>query len=67
MNDQIEKCVYINFIADNIGKTPDKIIEMFQEGNAMPSDEAKRMGFISEIEEFAAAPGLPIFSITNQT
>lgn len=54
-------------IADNIGKTTDEIINMFQERNTFSSDEAKKIGFISEIEEFVAAPGLPIFSITNQT
>ena len=54
-------------IADNIGTSAKKVFQMFQDRNTFSSAEAMKLGFISKIEEFVASPGLPIFSITNQS
>lgn len=54
-------------IANKIGKEKQEVITMSNERKPYSSEEAKKLGFIQEIEEFVASPGLPIFSITNQS
>lgn len=56
-----------NIIADSIGKTQAEIIQLFDKRITFSSEEALSLGFITSIEEFVARPGVPIFSITNQS
>ena len=53
-------------IGERIGKDKKEILKMFKERKTYSSTDAKTKGFIQEIEEFVAEPGLPIFTITNQ-
>ncbi len=57
----------VEIISSKIGKDPELVTKMFSERKTYSSMEAKSLGFINEIEEFVASPGLPIFSITNQS
>lgn len=54
-------------ISVKIKKKTDVVIKMFNKRKTYSSEEAIKLGFISEIDEFIASPGLPIFSITNQS
>ncbi len=54
-------------IAEKIKKDSGDVLKMFTERRTYSSEDAKDLGFISEIDEFVASPGLPIFSITNQS
>lgn len=53
-------------IAERIGKRTEEVKEMFQERKTYSSTDSKTIGFIEEISEFVAEPGVPIFTITNQ-
>ncbi|MBU3925447.1 ATP-dependent Clp protease proteolytic subunit [Patescibacteria group bacterium] len=53
-------------IADKIGKTQQEVLQMFKSRKTYSSSEAKDLKFITQIEEFVAEPGMPIFTITNQ-
>jgi ATP-dependent protease ClpP protease subunit len=54
-------------ISSKINRSTEDIVKMFNERKTYSSSEAKELGFISEIDDFVASPGLPIFSITNQS
>ena len=53
-------------IGMRIGKKPSEIINLFKERKTFSSEESKKLGLVTDIEDFVAAPGTPIFSITNQ-
>lgn len=53
-------------IADKIGKNQKDVLQMFGDRKTYSSTEAKNLNFITQIEEFVAEPGMPIFTITNQ-
>ncbi len=52
-------------IASHISKSPEEVLKMFQDRKVYSSVESKKLGFISSLEDFTAAPGIPIFTITN--
>lgn len=52
-------------IGSRIAKSADDVIEMFKARKTYTSQESIALGFISEIEEFSAVPGQPIFTIAN--
>jgi ATP-dependent protease ClpP protease subunit len=54
-------------IATKIGKSKEEVLRMSDERKPISTEQAKTLGFIHDVEEFVASPGLPIFSITNQT
>lgn len=53
-------------ISSKIEKSQEDVLKMFKDRNTYSSVEAKKLGFITEIEEFVAEPNIPIFTITNQ-
>ncbi len=54
-------------ISRKINKSTEEVVRMFNDRKTYSSTDAKDMGFIHEIDDFVATPGLPIFSITNQS
>lgn len=57
----------VEITAERINKNREDVMKMFSERKTLFSEEAKQLGLIDEIQDFVAAPGVPIFSITNQS